>query len=146
MGERAEGTLARLMRAYDVHDDAALAIHLGRDMSTIRVWRSRDMVPLLILAEASKATGYSVQWLRGDEGAEPLASTRSPDDENRVALTPRELALIERYRATTEEGRSAVEVVASTLSGPAGITRRVGDRCRAGRGADCPGGAAGVAR
>ncbi len=56
MGDLAEGILKRLMRAYDVHDESTLAIHMGRDMSTIRVWKSRDQVPLLVLSEASRAT------------------------------------------------------------------------------------------
>lgn len=127
MGEQAEGILARLMRAYDVHDDGALAIHLGRDLSTIRVWKSRDMVPLMVLTEASKATGYSVQWLRGEDGAPESASTRTPDhDASRVALSRREAELIERYRATTEDGRTAVELVTSTLASPASKSRKAG--------------------
>ncbi len=117
MGEVAEGILARLMRAYDVHDESALAIQMGRDMSTVRVWKSRDSVPLLVLADAAKATGYSVEWFRGEPGATERASQRTPDDDApRLALSPREAQLIERYRSTDEDGRAAVELVTSTLA------------------------------
>lgn len=119
MAEQAEATLGRLMRAYDVHDEGALAIHMGRDVSTLRVWRSRDQVPLLALTDASKATGYSVQWLRGEPGAPESASNLTPDDaSNRMAVSERERALLESYRATDEDGRAAVEVVTSTLAQP----------------------------
>lgn len=118
MGEVAEGILARLMRAYDVHDENALAIQMGRDMSTVRVWKSRDAVPLPVLVEAARATGYSVEWFRGEGGASEMASQRTPDDDaSRIALSPREAALIERYRSTDEDGRAAVEMVTSTLAG-----------------------------
>lgn len=116
MGEQAEGTIARLMRAYDVHDENALAIQMGRDMSTIRVWKSRDAVPLLVLTDAAKATGYSLAWLRGEEGAAERETPRTPDDDaTRVALSPRELQLIERYRSTDEDGRSTVEMLTVAL-------------------------------
>jgi hypothetical protein len=117
MGEVAEGILARLMRAYDVHDENALAIQMGRDMSTVRVWKSRDSVPLLVLADAAKATGYSVEWFRGQPGAVERASQRTPDDDAaRLVLSQREAQLIERYRSTDEDGRAAVELVTSTLA------------------------------
>ena len=117
MGETADGTIARLMRAYDVHDENALAIQMGRDMSTLRVWRSRDAVPLPVLVQASKATGYSLAWLRGEDGAPETDAPRTPDDDaTRLALSPRELQLIERYRSTDEEGRAAVELVTTTLA------------------------------
>lgn len=117
MGEVAEGILGRLMRAYDVHDESALAIQMGRDMSTLRVWKSRDSVPLLVLADAAKATGYSVEWFRGDPDATERASKRTPDDDApQLVLSQREAQLIERYRSTDEEGRTAVELVTSTLA------------------------------
>lgn len=117
MGEVAEGILARLMRAYDVHDENALAIQMGRDMSTVRVWKSRDAVPLPVLVEAARATGYSVEWFRGEGGAAEMASQRTPDDDaSRIALSPREAQLIQRYRSTDEGGRAAVEMVTSTLA------------------------------
>lgn len=117
MGEVADGILARLMRAYDVHDESALAIQMGRDMSTLRVWKSRDSVPLLVLADAAKATGYSVEWFRNEDGATERASQRTPDDDTaRIALSPREAQLIDRYRSTDEDGRAAVELVTSTLA------------------------------
>lgn len=115
MTQSANEVITRLMQAYGVHDESALAIHLGRDRHTLRVWINRDQVPLLVLSEASRATGYSVEWLRGEEGAEPSASTSPPID-SRVALTEREQSLIERYRATSDEGRAAVEVVTTTLA------------------------------
>lgn len=117
MGEQAEGILARLMRAYDVHDESALAIQMGRDMSTLRVWKTRDSVPLLVLTDAARATGYSLSWLRGDDDAPEREAGRTPDDDaTRMALSPRELALIERYRATDEDRRAAAEQLMSALS------------------------------
>lgn len=117
MDSSAEQTIARLMRAFDVHDEGALAIQLGRDAHTLRVWRNRDAVPLPILVHAAQATGYSLAWLRGEEGAAAQDAPRTPDDDAaQVSLSPREAQLIDRYRSTDEEGRAAVELVTSTLA------------------------------
>lgn len=117
MDSTADQTIHRLMRAFDVHDEGALAIQLGRDAHTLRVWRNRDSVPLVVLTDAAKATGYSLEWLRTGEGAATRIAARTPDDDaSRVALSPREARLIERYRSTDEDGRAAVEMVTSTLA------------------------------
>lgn len=116
MGTTAEETIARLMRAYDVHDESTLAIRLGRDRHTLSVWRNRDQVPLLALSEASRATGFSVEWLRGDKGAPESTAMRDPEVGGAVVLSPRERVLVERYRSTDEYGRAAVELVTTTLA------------------------------
>lgn len=110
MDSSAESIIKRLMEAYATTDDATLAIKLGRDIATIRTWRSRDMVPLSILVDASQATDYSVEWLRGDPGAKKSARKKTPaDDRKAVNLTAREADLLQRYRALPEKLRGYVE-------------------------------------
>lgn len=110
MDTSAESVIKRLMEAYATTDEATLSVKLGRDIATIRTWRSRDMVPLSVLVDASQATDYSVEWLRGDPGAKKSARKKTPaDDRKAVNLTEREADLLQRYRALPEKLRGYVE-------------------------------------
>ena len=122
MNAAAELSIARLMEAYGVSDEGALAMQLGRDVGTLRVWRTRDMVPKLVLIEASKATGYAVEWLRGDADALPTAASPVVRREGlqEAVLNEREAALIANYRASAEEGRRALEVTGAALAQSSG--------------------------
>lgn len=111
--------IKRLMEAYDVHDEGALAMQVGRGVVTFRVWRNRDIVPLEVIVEASQATGYSIDWLQCRPNAVKSASTKTPhDDRHNALLTERELALLNNYRAVDESGRAAVELTCAALAKP----------------------------
>lgn len=116
MGSKAEEILKRLMRAYDVHDEGALAVQMGKDQSTIRVWKSRDAVPLLALRDASKATGYSLEYLQAESDS-PEPNTATPENTgNLVALSEREHRLLSAYREVPEDMRPTAESTVAALA------------------------------
>lgn len=128
MGSKAEEILKRLMRAYDVHDEGALAVQMGKDQSTLRVWKSRDAVPLLVLRDASKATGYALEWLQLDtETPEPNRAT--PDNTgNMVVLSERENRLLTAYREVPEAMRTTAESTVAALAAKARPARELRER------------------
>lgn len=108
--QSAEQVLKRLMEAYDAYDEATLSVKLNRDIATLRTWLSRDKVPLQILVEASRATDYSVDWLKGEPGAKKTATKKTPADDRAAAwLTAREADLLDRYRRLPEKLRQHID-------------------------------------
>lgn len=109
----ANETIKRLMTAYGTTDEATLCLQLQRDEGTLRTWRNRDIVPLSVLVEASRATDYSVEWLRGDASAAKPARKKTPmDDRQQEDLTNEEVWLVERYRSLPPLLRRHVESAA----------------------------------
>jgi hypothetical protein len=106
----ADEVIKRLMEAFDSYDDSTLALKLNRDIATLRTWRSRDVVPLTVLAEAARATDYSLEWLKGVDGAQKTGVKRTPEDDRSAALlTSNEVDLLEKYRQLPPRLRDHVE-------------------------------------
>jgi hypothetical protein len=119
-----EAVLERLRVAYRAPDLAGVAMCLGMDEMTFRVWRSRKKVPDSILVKVSKETGHAVSWLSdGDlNGNQMGVREASPnffaDRAKQVNLTPEEKALLDNFRAASREGRLAIAAASAALAKP----------------------------
>lgn len=60
-----DAVLLRLCEAASVSTLDALATYLGKDLTTVRVWKTRKKVPSEVLNDVSRRTGRSVAWLEG---------------------------------------------------------------------------------
>lgn len=120
MTNRVDVAIQRLMEALGALDEEALAIQLQRDLGTLRVWQTRQMIPSRVLLGVAQATGCSVDWLSGDPEAPkyPQRSYEAPEGSTATVLTAREAALLANYRAATEDGRKALEATSAALAKP----------------------------
>lgn len=106
--------MARLMLAFKAKDERALAGLMDRNSHTIRVWRSRGAVPVSVLVAAAHATGCSLTWLQNGEPQGDASA--SANDRNAVALTPREAAFIDNFRALGKKNRKLVCAVMGAIA------------------------------
>lgn len=111
-------------------DRAQLARALsGHGQQKITNWFKRGRVGSSSRREVSELTGVSTDWLNDAIGEAFPAGARKPkfikeipasyEVRTTVALTPRELALVENYRASSERFRRVVDeqIAASAESG-----------------------------
>lgn len=71
--------LRRLAEAVGVGSQEELAAVLGKDLQTLRVWRSRAHVPSSTIALVAKMSGRPVGWLEGEpEGGHVAAEPAAP--------------------------------------------------------------------
>lgn len=120
MTNRVEVAIQRLKEALGALDDEALAIQLQRDVGTLRVWESRQMIPTKVILGVAQATGCSVDWLSGEPDAPkyPKRTYDAPEGSTATVLNAREAALLANYRAATEDGRKALEATSAALAKP----------------------------
>jgi hypothetical protein len=63
-----DSVLARMAEALHLNDWGALAMSLGKDEATFRVWRQRKQIPAKVVQDVVERTNCSTQWLLyGDE-------------------------------------------------------------------------------
>lgn len=119
-----EAVLERLRIAYRASDLAGVATWLDMDEMTFRVWRSRKKVPDSILVKASKDTGHSVKWLSDGDISSLQLGVREPDSNffvdtaKQINLTVEEKALLDNFRAASDEGRLAITTASAALAKP----------------------------
>jgi phage repressor protein C with HTH and peptisase S24 domain len=70
--------LQRLAEAMGVSSQEELAAVLGKDIQTLKVWRSRKGVPSSTIAYVSKVSGRRVDWLEGGNEEGSRAEERLP--------------------------------------------------------------------
>lgn len=130
MTSRVEVAIRRLMEALGALDEEALAVQLERDLGTLRVWETRQMIPTKVILGVAQATGCSVDWLSGDPDAPkyPKRSYDAPEGSTSTVLTAREAALLANYRAATEDGRKALEATSAALAKPEKAVRGRGSK------------------
>lgn len=58
-----DSVLARMAEALDLNDWGALAMSLGKDEATFRVWRQRKQIPAKVIQDVVERTNCSTQWL-----------------------------------------------------------------------------------
>jgi Bacteriophage CI repressor helix-turn-helix domain len=58
-----DSVLARMAEALDLNDWGALAMSLGKDGATFRVWRQRKQIPAKVVQDVAQRTNCSTQWL-----------------------------------------------------------------------------------
>ena len=126
-----DGVLERMRSAYQVSDLQALAIVLGKDEKTFRVWRTRKTIPSSVLLKCSSDTKAALDWLSatgstGNQVREPSPSFFG-DKTKQINLTPEELRLLQNYRAATPSGRKVLDVASEELAHckpPRGATKK----------------------
>jgi Bacteriophage CI repressor helix-turn-helix domain len=63
-----DSVLARMAEALHLNDWGALAMSLGKDEATFRVWRQRKQIPAKVVQDVVERTNCATQWLLyGDE-------------------------------------------------------------------------------
>lgn len=96
-----------------------IATQLGIARNTVYNWLAKGNIPLnmlVALGELGADTAFIVTGQRlgttlaGDEGVDTAPT-----------LTPREVALLDNYRHSGEEGKRAVEVAAAALAKPKAV-------------------------
>jgi phage repressor protein C with HTH and peptisase S24 domain len=70
--------LRRLAEAMGVTSQEELAAVLGKDLQTLRVWRTRKRVPPSTIAHVAKSSGKPVAWLEGAESEPPRVEEPTP--------------------------------------------------------------------
>lgn len=120
-----DAVLERLMLAYRAPDVAGLALCLGMDELTFRVWRSRKKVPDSILVRANRDTGFDVNWFRDENftgvhkaGAANSSANFFAVTAKQVKLNSEEKALLDNFRAASNEGRLAITAASAALAKP----------------------------
>ena len=120
-----EKQVKRLMEAYAVYDEEALAMQLQKNISNFRVWRSRDHIPRAVLMEVAAATGYSYEWLcfepnaakyrvRTPSESDGCKGAHSADQgKDDLLLTEREYNFVLNFRTASDAGKNAVEMMCS---------------------------------
>lgn len=58
-----DNVLARMAEALELNDWGALAMSLGKDEATFRVWRQRRQIPAKVVQDVVQRTNCSTQWL-----------------------------------------------------------------------------------
>jgi Bacteriophage CI repressor helix-turn-helix domain len=58
-----DSVLARMAEALDLNDWGALAMSLGKDEATFRVWRQRKQIPAKVVQDVVERTNCATQWL-----------------------------------------------------------------------------------
>jgi hypothetical protein len=58
-----DSVLARMAEALALNDWGALAMSLGKDEATFRVWRQRKQIPAKVVQDVVERTNCSTQWL-----------------------------------------------------------------------------------
>jgi Bacteriophage CI repressor helix-turn-helix domain len=58
-----DSVLARMAEALQLNDWGALAMSLGKDEATFRVWRQRKQIPAKVVQDVVERTNCSTQWL-----------------------------------------------------------------------------------
>ena len=105
------GQIERLMRAFHVSDETALAVQLNRGKHTLRVWRSRGAVPLEVVVDAARVTGYSWSWILDGSTATPTTA-----DSGDTHVSPKEAELIRVYRTLSKKQRKLFDVFLTAMS------------------------------
>jgi hypothetical protein len=127
----------RVLTALGVASYAALAKALSTPASpvseaTVRSWSSRR-IPAWRLQAIAEQTGCRISWLRDGEGPQydrnPGLVVSEPVS-TYDALSPRERALLDNYRALDEAAKSTLEQTGALFAqqAAAGSRRRSGQR------------------
>ncbi len=58
-----DNVLARMAEVLELNDWGALAMSLGKDEATFRVWRQRRQIPAKVVQDVAQRTNCSTQWL-----------------------------------------------------------------------------------
>ena len=137
MGRPLAGPVApvvqRLLAAVGASTIAEAARALSVDGETVRVWSKAGRIPDSKLRLIALQTGCRISWLRDGEGpqydrnpglvvSEPVSAYD--------ALSPRERALLDNYRALDEAAKSTLEQTGALFAqqAAAGSRRRSGQR------------------
>jgi|GEM_PF-6145799 hypothetical protein len=137
MGRPLAGPVApvvqRLLAAVGASTIAEAARALSVDGETVRVWSKAGRIPDSKLRLIALQTGCRISWLRDGEGPQydrnPGLVVSEPVS-TYDALSPRERALLDNYRALDEAAKSTLEQTGALFAqqAAAGSRRRSGQR------------------
>lgn len=137
MGRPLAGPVApvvqRLLAAVGASTIAEAARALGVGGETVRVWSKAGRIPDSKLRLIALQTGCRISWLRDGDGPQydrnPGLVVSEPVS-TYDALSPRERALLDNYRALDEAAKSTLEQTGALFAqqAAAGSRRRGGQR------------------
>ncbi|MCE2646467.1 MAG: helix-turn-helix domain containing protein [Burkholderiaceae bacterium] len=125
--------MQRLLAAVGASTIAEAARALSVDGETVRVWSKAGRIPDSKLRLIALQTGCRISWLRDGEGPQydrnPGLVVSEPVS-TYDALSPRERALLDNYRALDEAAKSTLEQTGALFAqqAAAGSRRRSGQR------------------
>jgi hypothetical protein len=112
-----DSVLARMAQVLDLNDWGALAMSLGKDEATFRVWRQRKQIPAKVVQDVAERTNCSTQWLRYGDALHSAANEVSEKTPNHFfaqqakqvnLLGAKEVQLIQKLRDMHPKLRDAI--------------------------------------
>ena len=100
----AVAVIARLKQVLQVKSDTELCQLTDTNKQTLSNWKTRNSVPYTLCVEVAEQKNVSLDWLlAGKEAAPIFAGVTEVKDGYKVALPPRQQAVLDLFNALPEE-------------------------------------------